>query len=53
MRLVMKNLRGLKLRQYAARMIDINEYFFMFPGAKVTDKILWDGVKWNFVEQHA
>ena len=45
MRLVMKNPRGLKLRWYAARMIDINEYFSMFPGAKVNDDLFGEGDK--------
>ena len=33
----MRKLRVLKVRRYAARMIDINEYLATFPGAKAGD----------------
>ena len=32
-------------------MIDINEYFVVFPWEKASECFL-DGVKWNFIEQH-
>ena len=35
----MKKPRSLKLRYYAARLIDLNEYLASFPGANMTDKI--------------
>ena len=35
----MRKPRGLKVRNYAARLIDLNEYLASFPGAKMTDKI--------------
>ena len=31
--------RGLKLRRYAARLIDLNEYLEYFPGSTMADKI--------------
>ena len=30
---------GLKFRQYAVRLIGINEYFSLFPGSTLSDKI--------------
>ena len=35
----MKKPHSLKVRQYAARLIDLNEYLDSFPGATMTDKI--------------
>ena len=32
-----RNLLSLKIRHYAARMIDLNEYLAAFPGAKASD----------------
>ena len=34
----MRKLRGLKVRRYAARLIDFNEYLNLFPGAKLSGK---------------
>ena len=34
----MKNPCGLKLRRYTDRMIDLNKYLYVFPGAKASDK---------------
>ena len=34
----MKNLCGLKVRRYTDCMIDLNEYLYVFPGAKASDK---------------
>ena len=36
---------GLKVRRYAARMIDLNDYLCMFPKAKVNGKKVLDRVK--------
>ena len=36
----MRKPRGLKVRQYAAHLIDLNEYLVLFPGAKLNDRIL-------------
>ena len=33
-----KNLCGLKVIRYTDRMIDPNEYLYVFPGAKASDK---------------
>ena len=35
----MRKMSGLNVRLYAARMIDINEYLSVLPGAKASDKI--------------
>ena len=35
----MKKTRGLKVRQYMARLIDLNEYLALFPRATLSDKI--------------
>ena len=35
----MKNLRSLKLRRYAARLIDLNEYLDSIPGKTMYDKM--------------
>ena len=34
----MKNPCGLKVRRFTDRMIDLNEYLYVFPGAKASDK---------------
>ena len=39
MRRGMSNPHELWVRRYAARLIDLNEYLFAFPGAKASDKI--------------
>ena len=39
MRYGMRKPHGLKLRRYADRMIDLNKYFYVFPGGKASDKI--------------
>ena len=39
MRRCMKKQRSLKLRCYAVRLIDLNEYFSSFPGANMNDKM--------------
>ena len=31
---IMRKLHGLKLRRHGARMIDLNKYFALLPGAK-------------------
>ena len=33
-----RNPRGFKLRQYVAHLIDLNKYFYFFPGAKISGK---------------
>ena len=38
MRCGMSKSRGLKVRRYAARLIDNNEYLTELPGAKTSDK---------------
>ena len=38
MRRVMSNPSGLKVRLYADRLIDINEYLIFFPGAILSEK---------------
>ena len=39
--------RGLKVRLYAARLININDYLDSFPGATLSEKwINW--IEWNF-----
>ena len=40
----MKKPRCLKVRKYADRLIDINEYLALFPGSKLTDKIGMTGL---------
>ena len=39
MRRCMKKPRRLKVRHYAARLIDLNEYLDSFPGAAMNNKI--------------
>ena len=39
MRRCMKNSRSLKVRRYAARLIDLNEYLASFSGATMADKM--------------
>ena len=39
MRRCMKNTRSLKVRRYAARVIDLNEYLASFPGATMANKM--------------
>ena len=39
MRRCMKNPRIVKVRRYAARLIDLNEYLSSFPGATMADKM--------------
>ena len=39
MRRCMKKTRRLKVRRYAARLIDLNEYLTSFPGATMADKM--------------
>ena len=39
MRRCMKKPRSLKVRRYATRIIDLNEYLAYFPGATMADKI--------------
>ena len=39
MRRCMKNSRSLKVRRYAARLIDLNEYLSSFPGATMADNM--------------
>ena len=39
MRRIMRNPHGLKVRCYAAHLIDLNEYLALFPGVNLTDKI--------------
>ena len=38
MRRVMSKPCGLKVRQFAAIIIDLNKYFYVFPGEKSGDK---------------
>ena len=35
-----RNPRGFKLRQYVAHLIDLNKYFYFFPGATISGKKL-------------
>ena len=39
MRRGMRKMRGLKVRRYAARLIDLNEYLYLLPGAQLTESI--------------
>ena len=39
MRRCMKKQCNLKVRRYAARLIDLNEYLASFPGVTIADKI--------------
>ena len=35
----MRKPRGLKVRRYTARLLDVNEYLAVFPGSNTSDKI--------------
>ena len=35
----MRNMRRIKVRQYTARLVDLNKYLDSFPGVNITDKI--------------
>ena len=39
MRCEMRNKRGLKVRQYAAHLIDLTDFLDQFPGATLSQKI--------------
>ena len=47
----MRKPRKLKVRRYADRMININEYLDIFPGEKSWGNN-WDRIEWNFFEQY-
>ena len=40
MRRCMKNQLNLKVRHYAAHLIDLNEYLHSFPGATMAEKMV-------------
>ena len=50
MRHGMRNTQILKVPQYADRLIDLNEYLDLFPGAKLSDKIWCDRAKLSFAK---
>ena len=47
-RRMMRKPRSLKLRGYAAQLIELNEYFTVFPGENISDFVLCDRAKQCF-----
>ena len=45
MRRGMSKPRGLKIRRYTARLVDLNYYLYSFPGATLADKIIVTDLK--------
>ena len=46
----MKNTRALKIICYSARMIDINDYLYMLPWSKGSDKLFQTGLNGSFLK---
>ena len=52
MRHGIRNPNKLKLRHYSSCIVDINEYFTVFPGGKASDNLFLDRNKKNYFEQY-